>query len=92
MSDELLDLLACELGEIYLREEQCPGVYYLSVLPTIGRGGEYYVVLTDAPISQEIRTMGRKLEGCPVLVYLLAGEDCQRHLKMSIFAGMECRF
>ncbi len=46
MSDELLDLLACELGEIYLREEQCPGVYYLSVLPTIGRGGEYYVVLT----------------------------------------------
>lgn len=75
MSDELLDLLACELGEIYLREEQCPGVYYLSVLPTIGRGGEYYVVLTDAPISQEIRTMGRKLEGCLVLVYLLAGED-----------------
>lgn len=75
MSDELLDLLACELGEIYLREEQCPGVYYLSVLPTIGRGGEYYVVLTDVPISQEIRTMGRKLEGCPVLVYLLAGED-----------------
>ncbi len=62
MSDELLDLLACELGEIYLREEQCPGVYYLSVLPTIGRGGEYYVVLTDAPISQEIRT-GRKWNG-----------------------------
>ena len=75
MGDELLALLAYELGEIYLWEEQCPGVYYLSILPTMGEGGEYYAVLKDAPISQEARAMGRQLEGGPVLVYPLEGED-----------------
>ena len=39
MSDELLDRLACELGEIYLREELCSCVYYLCVVPTLGRLG-----------------------------------------------------
>jgi len=32
MGDELLDLLATELGEIYSYDEGRPGVYYLSVL------------------------------------------------------------
>ena len=36
MYRETLDLLAHELGEIYHWEEECPGVYYLSILPTIG--------------------------------------------------------
>ena len=31
MDEEMLDLLAYELGEIYLWEKQCPGVYYLSI-------------------------------------------------------------
>ena len=75
MGNELLALLVYELGEIYLCEEQCPGVYYLSILPTMGKGGEYYAVLKDAPISQEARAMGRQLEGGPVLVYPLEGED-----------------
>ena len=30
MDNELLDLLAYELGEIHRWEEECPGVYYLS--------------------------------------------------------------
>lgn len=75
MDEEMLDLLAYELGEIYLWEKQCPGVYYLSIKPTIGDGGEYYAVLNDAPISQDVRAMGRRLENSPVLVYLIEGED-----------------
>ena len=75
MNSELLDLLSHELGEIYHWEQECPGVYYLSILPTIGNGGEFYAVLEDAPISQEVRAMGQQLEGVPVLVYLLEEED-----------------
>lgn len=75
MLDELLDLLTYELGEIAHWEEECPGVYYLSVLPTIEAGGEYYAILEDAPMSQEIRAMGRKLDGAPVLLYLIGAED-----------------
>ena len=47
MDNKLLDLLAYELGEIYQWEEQCPGVYYLSVLPTIGPGGGCYDVFQE---------------------------------------------
>lgn len=52
MDRETFDLLAHELGEIYHWEEECPGVYYLSILPTIGEGGEYYAVLEGAPITK----------------------------------------
>ena len=75
MSDELLDLLTGELGEIAHWEEECPGVYYLSILPTIEAGGEYYAILEDAPMSQEIRAMGRGLDSAPVLVYQIGVED-----------------
>lgn len=75
MSDELLDLLTYELGEIAHWEEECPGVYYLSVLPTIKAGGEYYAILEDAPLSQEIRAMGRGLDGASVLVYQIGAAD-----------------
>ena len=33
MDNDLLDLLAQELGEIHRWEEECPGVYYLAVIP-----------------------------------------------------------
>ena len=75
MYRETLDLLAHELGEIYHWEEERPGVYYLSILPTIGEGREYYAVLEGAPSTQEARAIGRKLEGIPVLVYRLEAED-----------------
>lgn len=75
MTDELFDLLTYELGEIGCWEEECPGVYYLSVLPTIGAGGEYYAILEEAPISQELRAMGQKLEDTPVLIYWAGAED-----------------
>lgn len=71
MNRDLLDVLARELGEIHTWMEECPGVFYLSVLP----GGEYYAVLEDAPISQETRAMGRKLEGAPIFIYRLEAED-----------------
>ena len=58
MNKETLDLLAHELGEIYHWEEECPGVYYLSILTTIEEGGEYYAVLEGAPITQEARAIG----------------------------------
>ena len=75
MDQELLDLLTYDLGEISHWEEECPGVYYLSVLPTIDMGGECYAVLEDAPISQELRAMGQKLEDAPVLIYWAGAED-----------------
>ena len=75
MDNDLLDLLACELGEIYRWEEECPGVYYLSILTTIEEGGEYYAVLEGAPITQEARAIGRRLKDVPVLLYPLEAED-----------------
>ena len=33
MDNELLNMLADELGEISRWEKECPGVYYLSILP-----------------------------------------------------------
>lgn len=75
MDDELLDLLACELGEIHRWEEECPSVYYLAVLPDTANAEEYYIVLEDAPISQEVRAMGRPLKRVPVLAYRLDSED-----------------
>ena len=75
MDNDLLDLLACELGEIYRWEEECPGAYYLAVLLDAANAEEYYIVLEDAPISQEARAMGRPLQSAPVLTYLLDSED-----------------
>lgn len=75
MTDELLDSLAHELGEIHRWEEECPGVYYLAVLPDAGGAEEYYIVTEDAPISREARAMGRPLDGAHALAYLLDGED-----------------
>lgn len=75
MDDDLLDLLACELGEIYRWEEECPGVYYLAVLLDAANAEEYYIVLEDGPISQEARAMGRPLQSAAVLAYLLNSED-----------------
>ena len=77
MNDELLHLLTNELGKILHWEEECPGVYYLGVLPKDdnGAGREYYVVFENAPISQEVRAMGRQLGTVPALVYLLDSEE-----------------
>lgn len=71
MSDQLLSQLARELGEISCWEIECPGVYYLSVLSKAGLGIEYYAVLENAPVSQELRAMGRPLTKAPVLLYSL---------------------
>lgn len=75
MNNDLLDLLAYELGEIYHWEEECPGVYYIAVLLDDANAEEYYIVLENAPISQEVRAMGRPLQSAPVLAYLLDSED-----------------
>lgn len=80
MNDELLYLLTNELGKILHWEEECPGVYYLGVLPKDGDGAgrEYYAVFENAPISQEVRAMGRQLGTVPALVYLLDSEEGPR--------------
>lgn len=80
MTDELLYLLTNALGKILQWEEECPSVYYLNVLPEDGSGGarEYYAVLENAPISQEVRAMGRRLETIPAWVYLLDSEEGPR--------------
>lgn len=80
MNDELLYLLANELGEILQWEEECPSVYYLSVLPeNEGKGSlEYYAVFDNAPISHEACVMGRRLETVPAWVYLLDSDEGPR--------------
>ena len=75
MDNDLLDLLAQELGEIHRWEEECPGVYYLAVIPNAEIAEEYYIVLEDAPISQEARAMGRPLKSSSARAYLLDSED-----------------
>lgn len=75
MDDDLLDLLAYELGDIHRWEEECPGVYYLAVLLDADAPEEYYIVLDNAPISQEARAMGKPLPNTPILTYLLDSED-----------------
>lgn len=78
MNDKLLELLACELGGILRWEEECPGVYYLDVQAEDGAGREYYVVFENAPVSQEVRAMGRQLESAPIIVYPMGSEDGPR--------------
>jgi len=78
MDDGLLDLLATELGEIYSYDEECPGVYYLSVLLEDRHGEEYYLVFEDAPISQEARALGRRLKTVHALVYPINSDDGAR--------------
>lgn len=74
MNDELLSFLNHELGQILDWEELCPGVYSLGVLPHPNSEypcSEYYLVLDDAPISQEARALGRSLDGIPGLLYAI---------------------
>lgn len=78
MNDKLLDLLTCELGEVRSWKEECPGVYYLNVLPANGTCGEYYVILEIAPISQDVRAMGKQLYNTPALVYPMESDDGAR--------------
>ncbi len=47
MDDDLLELLAQELGEIYRWEEGCPGIYYLAALSNAEFANEYYIVLDN---------------------------------------------
>lgn len=75
MDQNLMESLAHDLGEIYRWEEECPGVYYLAVIPNAETAEEYYIVLEDAPISQEARAMGRPLKSSSARAYLLDSED-----------------
>ena len=77
MDNELLNMLADELGEISRWEKECPGVYYLSILPESEDTpfcSEYYLVLDNAPISIEARGYGTPLENGQDLVFSLEQE------------------
>lgn len=77
MDSEFLNMLAHELGEISHWKEECPGVYYLSILPE-SEGtlfcAEYYLVLDSAPISKEAREYGLPLENGQGFVFSLEQE------------------
>lgn len=74
MDRELFALLSCEVGHVIGEEELCPGVYYVTILPELKLGvscDEYYVVVDNAPISQEARALGQPLPESSALLYLI---------------------
>lgn len=74
MDNELLSRLRYELGEVTDWTELCPGVYILTLQPdpdSVYPCREYYLVLPDAPISQEARALGKALDGIPGLLYAI---------------------
>ena len=74
MDSELLNMLENQLGEINCWKEECPDVYYLSVLPDAKDAifcTEYYLVLNNAPISKEARGYGTLLKNGQGLVFPL---------------------
>lgn len=79
MDENVLRLLGEELGgEVSFYEEEAPGTYYLNIQTKDGLHQEYYLVLDEAPISQEARSMGRQVENIPALVYLIDSEESGR--------------
>lgn len=65
MDENFLRLLANELGKITSFDKECPGVYYLGCISTgngIGRGYYVALIVEDAPISKEVRAMGKPIE------------------------------
>ena len=78
MDEEMISILNYKLGKVLDWEELCPGVYYLGVQPDPDSAypcSEYYLVLPDAPITQEARALGRSLEGIPGLLYPIDPPD-----------------
>lgn len=72
MKEELLSALRHELGEVIEWDELCPDVYYIGVQLNPDcpyQCGEYYLVLSGAPISQEARALGKAVDGVPGLLY-----------------------
>lgn len=72
MNEKLLSILRYELGEVIEWEELCPGIYYFAVELNPENAylcSEYYLVLPDAPISQEARALGKTLDGVLGLLY-----------------------
>ena len=72
MDKELLSILQYELGEVIDWDELCPGAYYFGVEPNPDSPfscSEFYLVLPDAPITQEARGLGKTLDGVPGLLY-----------------------
>lgn len=78
MNDELLSLLNHELGEIVDWEELCHGVYYLTIRSDPESEypwSEYYLVLDNAPISQDARALGRPFPDTSALLYPIGPPD-----------------
>lgn len=73
MDDELIALIEIELGAIKNWEEECPGVYYLSVQPNRDTNycSEYYVVLEKTCLSQDVLALGKILDDAPCRLYAL---------------------
>ena len=73
MGDELLSLLETELGTVITWEEECPGVYYLSVQPNqdINYSSEYYVVAEKNSLPRGVLALGRVPDSAPCRLYAI---------------------
>lgn len=73
-----LSSLSGEYGEVLGVELECSGVYFLQMSPSAGRpyNHEMFLVMTDAPISQEARSYGMENTDLPgLLFYEYEGQD-----------------
>ena len=76
-NEENLPVDVSELGELKSAKQECPGVYYLRMKAEDSLGllpREYYLVLENAPISEEARNYGKPLQNGQGLVFGLGQE------------------
>jgi hypothetical protein len=69
--------LQSEIGEIFMAEEECPGVYYVSSLdPESGLPREQYIIDREAPsITGTAKQYGHPLECHPALLQVFFEKD-----------------
>ena len=64
------------LGKLYTARQECPGVYYVSIIWNSERyATEYYLATKETPISEQVRQMGMPFQN--VLLFSLE-EACGR--------------
>ena len=78
-----------EIGEIREAEQECPGVYYVSLQRGDERTpAEFYLVLADAPISAAARRFGQTMKNGQGLLYPMVGSG---HSKVIEYESMKYR-
>ena len=78
MDEKLQEILNHELGQILDWDKLCYGVYYLGIQADPESEypwSEYYLVLDNAPISQDARALGKPFPGTSALLYPIDPPD-----------------